>query len=365
MKEINYVPILKWKQGEYTALQSLYPHDKALLTPVVEVVPIPTVYDESRDPVELDDHVAKLPKQVETHWGTEDPIWIDSWLLDSPVLGNGTHVLEWIMGELRSLHVKAIPVAWTSYDKATLQIIKSEVKKDGRGVCIRLDEAAGDEPDLAQILDSTILELDVVPEEVDLILDVGYVGVAEIDRAVISCRHIINQLPHLNRWRTLVLASSGFPENMSQQGVGTSTIQRADWLMWSRVLQDYRNGRLERLPLFGDYAIAHPEVADIDPRTMQMSANIRYTSEDTWVIFKGRGVKKYGFKQIYGLCQNLISHQCYRGKGFSFGDEIYHNRAHQLETVGNASQWRRDATNHHITYVVRQIRQGQEPTYVG
>ena len=47
MKEINYVPILKWKQGEYTALKELYPQDKALLTPIAEVVPIPTVYDES------------------------------------------------------------------------------------------------------------------------------------------------------------------------------------------------------------------------------------------------------------------------------------------------------------------------------
>ncbi|UXZ55821.1 beta family protein [Halomonas sp. 7T] len=364
MKKINYVPILKWKQGEYTALKELYPQDKALLTPIAEVVPIPTVYDETRDPVELDAHVSKLPRQMEAHWGTEDPIWIDSWLLDSPILQDGSHVLEWIMDELRSLNVKAIPVAWTSYDSQTMQVIKTAVQKDGRGVCIRLDEAAGDEPDLTQLLDSTLAKLELHPEDVDLVLDVGSVGAAEIDRAVISCRHLLNQLPHINQWRTLVLAASGFPENMSGQGVGISTIQRADWLMWERVSQDYHNRRLERLPLYGDYAIAHPEIADLDPRTMQMSANIRYTSEDTWVIFKGRGVKKYGFEQIFGLCQQLIAHPCYRGAGFSFGDEIYSKRANKTESVGNASQWRRDATNHHLTFVVRQLQQGQAPNYV-
>ena len=42
---------------------------------------------------------------------------------------------------------------------------------------------------------------------------------------------------------------------------------------------------------FGDYAIAHPIPTELDPRTMRMSASIRYTTSDEWLILKGRNVR--------------------------------------------------------------------------
>lgn len=365
MKEISYAPILKWKQGEYTALKELYSQDKAALTPLVEIIPIPTVWDEDKAPIELDAHVAKLPGQVATHWGKEDPIWVDSWLLqDERLLPDGTHVFRWILDQLRHEGVKAIPVVWLDSDQATLDAAKSAVETGGRGACIRFDETAGDDPKLQAMLEVLLSNLGLEPEDVDIVLDAGAVRPSEVDRTAISCRHILARLPYLRQWRTLIFASSGFPENMSGQDVGISTIQRADWLTWQRLFAEHHEGRIERLPLFSDYAIAHPEIADLDPRTMQMSANIRYTSVDTWVIFKGRGVRRYGFDQIFDLSADLIADGRYRGQGFSFGDAAYYRRGTHRDSKGNASQWRRDATSHHLTFVVRQIAAGSEPVRV-
>lgn len=362
MQQSVYVPILKWKQGEYWALKELNAAEKQLLSPLVEVIPIPTPLEDDVPQVELDTHIAKLPKQVEANWGTEQQIWLDTSLLQEPAtLRDGTHALEWLMTGLRELGVKAVPVISPDSSQLAVLAAKSINEVDGRGVCIRIDEATGDDPNLKAILDSLLAQLDVTAREVDLVLDAECVRAAEVDRAAITCRHILTRMPYMSSWRALVLASSGFPENMAGQEVGISSIQRSDWLMWQRVKADFEAGRIERLPIFGDYAIAHPEIADIDPRTMQMSANIRYTSTDTWVIFKGRGVRRFGFEQIYDLCAQLIASPCYSGRRFSFGDNFYYRRATERADcgTGNASHWRRDATNHHLTFVVRQITSEQ------
>lgn len=44
----HYVPAIKWKQGEYMALEELHPHHKAELTPLVDVPPIPWDFAEER-----------------------------------------------------------------------------------------------------------------------------------------------------------------------------------------------------------------------------------------------------------------------------------------------------------------------------
>lgn len=364
MQQAVYVPILKWKQGEYSALKELNVADKRLLSPIIEVVPIPTPLDEDAAPVDLDSHIAKLPKQVEANWGKSQEIRVDASLIQEPAtMADGLHALDWILTSLRDLEIKAIPVVRHDSSQEALLAAKSAHEVDGRGICVRIDEEIGDDPQLLSSLDRLLSTLGVSAESVDLVLDTGCVGPSEVDRAAIACRHILERLPYSDRWRSLVLASSGFPENMAGQGVGISTIQRSDWLLWLKIKTDVESGRLSRLPIFGDYAIAHPELADIDPRTMQMSANIRYTSSETWVIYKGRGVRRYGFEQIYDLCTQLISSPCYRGKAFSFGDRIYYKRATEKDShgKGNASQWRRDATNHHLTFVVRQITAGREP----
>jgi len=367
MQQAIYVPVLKWKQGEYLALKELKAPDKACLKPLVEVVPIPTPLDDDTPPVELDVHIAKLPKQVVANWGVEQEFWLDVSLLQEPAqMSDGSHALEWLLRELRDQGAKAVPAVNPDSSTAAVLAAKTAHEMDGRGVCFRIDEAVGDDPALQSILDRMLTQLGVSPAQVDLVLDVGCVGASEVDRTAIATRHIIQRLPYLAAWRTLVLASSGFPENMAGQSVGISAIQRSDWLTWLKVKMDADSGRIERLPIFGDYAIAHPELADVDPRTMQMSANIRYTSTDTWVIYKGRGVRRYGFEQIYDLCAQLVASPCYRGAGFSFGDWVYNERATKRDDhgKGNASQWRRDATNHHMTFVVRQILAGAEPVIV-
>lgn len=44
----HYVPILRWKQAEQTALAQLYKHDSICLTPLVELVPENFIHKDSK-----------------------------------------------------------------------------------------------------------------------------------------------------------------------------------------------------------------------------------------------------------------------------------------------------------------------------
>jgi hypothetical protein len=54
-----------------------------------------------------------------------------------------------------------------------------------------------------------------------------------------------------------IRAGTAFPENLAEFARdGVSTTEHTEWLMWTDLL---KRNRVPRLPLFGDYAIAHPD----------------------------------------------------------------------------------------------------------
>lgn len=86
-----------------------------------------------------------------------------------------------------------------------------------------------------------------------------------------------------------------------------------------------------------------------------MSANLRYTIEDNWLVFKGRGVRKHGYEQFNAFCKKLVQMPQYAGEHFSWGDAAIRARCKGGVGPGNASTWRQIGTSHHITFVVRDL----------
>jgi len=133
-----------------------------------------------------------------------------------------------------------------------------------------------------------------------------------------------------------------------------TTLPRREWELW-KTLQRRPNNLPRRDLIFGDYAITHPIPKELDPRTMRMSANIRYTTTDTWLVVKGRNVRQYGFDQYFELCKELVQRQEYAGRDFSWGDGYIEDCANGIAGPGNATTWRKVGTNHHVTLVTREI----------
>ncbi len=110
-----------------------------------------------------------------------------------------------------------------------------------------------------------------------------------------------------------------------------------------------------RRPSFGDYAISSAVPFDFEPY-MDVSAKIRYTTDEHWLVVKGKSTKRNGFEQYHDLAKQVVERIEYCGPMFSEGDRYIDNCAHhRTRGPGNSSTWVEVGVNHHLTFVSRQL----------
>jgi hypothetical protein len=97
---------------------------------------------------------------------------------------------------------------------------------------------------------------------------------------------------------------------------------------------------------------------------MTMSANIRYTVKDGFLVFRGYSVKKHRWSQTRDLAQQVVKHPEYYGKDFSYGDEYIYKCSLGEEGTGNAEIWRRIGANHHLTLVTHDLSNLHVPSNI-
>jgi hypothetical protein len=194
------------------------------------------------------------------------------------------------------------------------------------------------------------------PDEVVLVVDLGDLRGGDEIRDLHFVRAALYALPAIEAWRSVAVAGASFPEDLSDfEGASISTAPRVEWALWTKMAArpDRLHGR--RIPIFADYAISHPLTREMDPRVMRMSASIRYTIETSWLVAKGRNVKDHGYDQYRALARKLVERSDFCGADFSWGDQFIFACAHNQAGPGNATTWRKVGTNHHLTFVARQL----------
>lgn len=376
MKQATYVPILRWKRGETDALMAMYPADKALFTPLMELTSVPYDHPKKHYKLGLDLFLQKAAAGAKTFWGQSDEIFVDlHWLLEdqaAPKIQPFVHPFTFLFDEFLSNGIQAIPVVNGTEDAATIAAVSGIIRKDKRGLCLRLREPVLFEESLSTFIDTVLTTYALKASRVDLVIDFGSVIPGREAHDAVTARRIINHLPHLKAWRTLVLAASAFPNPVIGVKANTITLfPRSEWQIWNRVQTG--SNIPNRVPIFGDYAINAPGWEEHDPRLISTSANIRYTSHVGWYFFKGRSLRnpKRGpgatgptppspFLQFITLAKQVVAHAAYSGNTYCNGDDHIHQiasgtRKGKKPETGSQETWRNIGTNHHVTFVVRQI----------
>ena len=190
--------------------------------------------------------------------------------------------------------------------------------------------------------------------DANLILDARWIIENDTLRVAGSVSRFINQTPNINSWNELILAASSFPENLAD--IERNTIMhlcRVEYLLWQQVVSDSSE---DRLPVFGDYGVVHPDLPDLDPKVIRPSAKIRYTLENDWLILKGHSLRRDpGFAQFHDLSRNLVARPEFLGNDFSWGDGYISGCATKEEKSGNLTTWVKVDTNHYLTFVSEQL----------
>ena len=350
---VVYLPGLKAKRGEFSALANLSPTAKSRILPLVDVLPVPWNFRTSTPTKALEKHLDDIAGKTLKSWGADQELLVD--LFDLPLSERtsvGTHPVLHLFGSLHRSGVSAIPVTGLERDDDYNDAIKQAVTWSKGALAIRLlveDIALPAKTSLP--LSKLVSKVGADPARSYVLLD--FRGLREDEVAVATQRAIasLRSLARLAKWKRTAILGSGMPDSLSSIKAKTqAVVRRTELELWENVA----SGFAEANPLFGDYGVVNPEFMEpLDPRKMKPSAKIRYTLDKNWLIVKGTSYRKDPgqFRSMAALVQGQPG---YCGETFSWGDG-YIFGCRTRATVGSLETWVRADTNHHIEFVSNQI----------
>ncbi|WP_197043492.1 beta family protein [Saccharothrix sp. NRRL B-16314] len=353
MPDTLYVPVLKGRQGELSALGKIQPITRSAVLPLLEIVP-----GESDDPESVRRVIDRTAKKLD-QWGGE------RLMVDAGLLGSTTPVQDesgaaaYAVAKAREFGIGAIPVVRLADGELARNDVRNTHQSYQSGIAIRLNvEDMDEDPDDVNDAVSALLDqLSVKRADAILILDLGVVqgdiAVRAGSRMVLD---VLRDADGVDEWRHIVVASGAFPADLSTilpRSIG-------DLPRYDAALYDALRGRrrLPRLPLFGDYGVSYPLLSSGPP--FPAAPQLRYTVSDRWLVLKGKRSDPRGNEQFYEVCDTIAGHPEFAGAALGAADaRIADSRAYG--GPGNGSTWREIGTTHHLDFVVRRFTTVGEP----
>lgn len=343
----HYVPILRWKRAERWALADL-PHSTCdVITPLFE--PTTWAFADTKKRKTLESKISNIAEDLLQYWG-QDPFFMDFGLVPANArsyAGRDSFLL--MAKEARSQQLHLIPVTGLGRGQAVQSAVKEVISTDGYGACFRLFRNDLGDAAVQTHITNLLTELQIQPNNVDLIVDLQCVDQITPDYA-----SLIRQVPFLDNWRTFTVAGGALPKDLSDFDPGKGLHPRWEWRKWCECIQARET---PRLPSFADYTIQHP-LFEEPPDGAAPSASIRYTTDEDWVIIRGLSVRRddaNGFQQWPANAEILCMQPEFLGAAFSEGDRYIEEMSKQTAHPGNAESWLRAGFNHHVIFVVQQL----------
>lgn len=340
----KYIPFLKGKKGEFTALEKLPDEIKDGIIPVIDVVTLPNK--------SIDEVVASVIGYFDS-WDKVRLIYIDCYMIDDEgLLDSGTHPAKYLIESLLAKEFSVLPVFNNVIRPEHKQIIKEVAEQIGRGSGLRIYDTTIE--GINNEIEESLSFLNLVPEQIDLIIDLRSLIDAVVQSKIEFVKELFDNLRYLSRWRRVVLAGGNFPLNLTKITANTvKAIPRKIWEIWKEVTNNQRINS----PTFSDYCISHIEIDKLRTKYPNASASIRYTQHENFYIYRGRGTQQYKYRQFFDISEALINGSHYFGKEHCKGCEFIYKCGTEKKKPGSLTTWRWVGTAHHITVVVNQLRQ--------
>jgi len=335
----HYVMIVKAKRGELWNCGFLKDTTKPNITPLFEMGEKPGLpYDEQCETV---------CRAIAAEWGSL-PHFLDVRYVGTDLDPTPGALLD-LFKESLAHKLTSIPVTSLFFSPDFQKAVKTVIKRDQRGVMLRLGVDDFTDPDvLGNSIDGLLSVLNITAKDVDLLLDYGH-RKTEADVIQLAPLHLA-LLPSLNVWRTVTIASASFPESISTMPMNVWHSQaRVDWLAWLAI-RAQRNVKKLRIPSFADYGVRG--ISSGKPIQNTPAPNLRYTSDQICLIRRGK--KKQ--QQMRLIAKQLTARPEFMGKAFSYGDaQIVERAIGGSQSDGAAEHWILWCMNHHAEFVISQL----------
>lgn len=346
----QYVPILKWRQGEYQALLRLGDQNKDAIVPLLVIPPVEYDFEEKRLKKTVQEHIETFPKRFRLKWGKRKALIDIHDSLESALMGNGARIFQFIFDELRKGDSTAIPVVNLTRSEEFIKVAKEIVGEDQRGACVRITLPELMSAELNSKLQTLVQYINLDFSQIDLVVDLAqpesFEPYAAFSKALVSA---IKKIADLKQYRSFAFAATSL-QLSSIKNPGGEVI-RHEWQLYKQLATDL-NG--VRIPSFGDYSIETPAFSELDMRQIKPAGKIVYTSNDVWYVAKGTAFRG-NESQMTKHCKSIVDSVHWCGSGYSQGDKRINDTVLGAEGTGNLSTWKQAGVSHHLAKVVEQL----------
>lgn len=330
-KQHLYVPTLRAKTGEATALSRLPPADKDFVSPIIQIPP---------------SHAAGFANAFGAAWAGR-PAALDG--SDETSRVGTTNTFDAMFAALVSQGILLLPVISQNCSPIYLSSALALASSFGRGLVVRCRIA-----DLTNIV-NWISRLGIAPANVDLVIDIGHV--ADADPYVMSrgTQSLLASNPSLlSGWRSTTLSASAGLKDVSSLTVGANLVPRNDWLIWKICAAAVSNLH------FGDYGVSHRSLAEPPGAAMATATvSVKYTGPDQWLVLKGTRTSGPNGRpmsaQYIGHTQAIVQHAFYQ-HGLSWADgQIHAIATGAASSAGSRATWVGYSLNRHLAVTISQL----------
>jgi len=349
----NYVPGIKWRMGEYMALFRLEDNIKNQIKPLISIPPIEWDFEKKEDSKTVDKHLESFTTRYASKWGGRDAFLDFHISLHDAFMDDGVSAIEYIYDGLVAIDEFVTPVTGLNRSKNYQRVIRLIQRRLKVGLALRLSVSDIMRGDCSQRILRLVEENQLSLDMVDLIVDLGLPETFEpYDVLANALSNRLLSISNIFSFRNVVVIGCSIQINgIKPPG---ATLVRHEWALF-KILSKRLEGQLT--PIFGDYCTESPLYPDppLDMRFVKAAGKIMYTTQDTWLFYKGRALRG-NVAQMVSICAGLANSKEYCGANYSWGDEVINKTAlSKIKPSGSTSTWKKVGFNHHITFVVKQL----------
>jgi hypothetical protein len=351
---IRYIPFLKAKRGELTAMSELDPQVKLAICPF---------FDFPRKKINYDsDTYAEIVRSIATslkkHWEGSAEFYFDDLDIDQKLLVKGEHQYAYMLKALQGLRV--VPVVALNRTKHNAAV--AQTKRDGEiasaTVAFRANQS--DFEDFENSKDQIDFDLANASnqfEAIDLILDCQLcTGMNVLETARQIATFAKKFCYAYKKVRRVIVTGSSLPASIGDVlRVDTTEVlarRELSIIAKARELSD-----VELVP--GDYATVSPfySDADLDPKIMQnvMTPRLIYPFNQSYYVTRGVSLKSGGQEQYVGLTLDLCGQNFFRS-GYSAGENYFYEKSQRIGKNATNGTVVKPSVVAHITYMVLGVK---------
>lgn len=349
----NYIPFLKFKKNEVTAIKELSIESHAALTPFFD---LPRRQNSSGEG--LRKQVVDAAKDAVRHLSEIHYFYLDNFDIDSDIKIDGNDSYVFILKQFSELPI--VPVIGLDrtlgHSNAIVKSLDDNIISNDL-IALRLnamdyEDFVFSEPDLISVYSQVCSKF----KHVDLVLDLRVIS-GDIEPQASQIAEFIHLFIAAFPCRKIIVAGSSIPAVIADIVPPSSDriLNRSELNVYHQALAKCTDPEKATLWL-GDYGGISPDYSEVD-MPPEMFRNITapkliYSFSDNFFISRGKALKQGGNEQYNEMCADLIGKPYYRGHLFSWGDNFFNEKANYSGSQVTPSTIVKPIVNSHISYML-------------